>query len=1079
MNANASSISTITRRLAAGVATASLALFQTPAGAEDIDLFVQPAGENGGVPNVLILLDNTANWEQPFEAEIAAITEAVSALEVVDDDGEDVLFRLGLMMFTETGNPNNNIEGGYVRSAVRNLDEDYKAKFIALLNDLHDVQDRSNGGKAAITMMEAYYYFAGQNPRSGNNKVKTDYLGNPTGSAEDQAIYDLPGNALPQRDGSRAAGPPYNSPVMEGSCGQNFIIYLSNGPAQDNSSDNTAARNGLQTEGGDTTTIPISPTGSMSSMADEWSRWMEQSPYAITTYTIDVNPGSTGQGPGWTALLKSMATVSRGKYFAVNATGDGSQVALALKTIFSEIQSVNTVFASVALPVSVNTEGTYLNQIYVGMFRPDRDALPRWVGNLKQYKLGITAGRLDTQDADSNSAINSATGFITECARSFWTPATVDSYWSFRPQGACLTTAGSRNSNYPDGNVVEKGAQAYQLRAPTTQRSPFKTCLDADCVPPLVDFSTSTVTAAELGVATDAERDELVTWARGLDMDDVDLLDGVDGDENNNGVTASDTPPERRPSFHGDVVHSRPVAINMGTDALPEVVVIYGGNDGVLRAVNGNRGEPNPSNDPNPQPIAGIGAGKEMWSFIAPEFYPHIKRLRDNTTPISFFGNTFEPPPTPLPKPYGFDGPITAHRSGTTLWLYAALRRGGRSIYAFDASSIATNPANVTLKWRQGCPNMADDVGCSGVMTDIGQTWSAPIVMKAAGYDDGAATDPQALPLLIMGGGYDNCEDADPDTCGTTKGNRIFVLDAHTGNVVTSFPTTRGVVADVFVMRDDAGLAKWAYAVDLGGNVYRIGSGVDTNAEFGATDPATEWTMIKIASLGCATASTGCTPTRKFMMPLDVVVDHDGTHVLLIGSGDREKPLQGFGSAFGVNNYFFRVNDRPWVADWLSSEQTTCSTELICLNSLLNIGATNPDPNDLLAHPKGWRLALAQGEQVVTSAITVFGTTTFSTHEPVDPSTIGGCTSNLGTARVYNISYDNAASQNDTLSRSEVIVGGGLPPSPVAGMVTLDDGTVMPFLIGGDPTSPLRGSEPTPSGLAEQPKGVTYWYIHK
>ena len=160
----------------------------------------------------------------------------------------------------------------------------------------------------------------------------------------------------------------------------------------------------------------------MSSMADEWSRWMEQSPYAITTYTIDVNPGSTGQGPGWTALLKSMATVSRGKYFAVNAAGDGSQVALALKTIFSEIQSVNTVFASVALPVSVNTEGTYLNQIYVGMFRPDRDALPRWVGNLKQYKLGITAGRLDTQDANSASAINSNTGFITECARSFWTP---------------------------------------------------------------------------------------------------------------------------------------------------------------------------------------------------------------------------------------------------------------------------------------------------------------------------------------------------------------------------------------------------------------------------------------------------------------------------------------------------------------------------------------------------------------------------------------------------------------------------------------------------------------------------------
>ncbi len=46
-----------------------------------------------------------------------------------------------------------------------------------------------------------------------------------------------------------------------------------------------------------------------------------------------------------------------------------------------------------------------------------------------------------------------------------------------------------------------------------------------------------------------------------------------------------------RPSAHGDVVHSRPIAINFGTDAAPKVVVFYGGNDGVLRAVNGNRDE--------------------------------------------------------------------------------------------------------------------------------------------------------------------------------------------------------------------------------------------------------------------------------------------------------------------------------------------------------------------------------------------------------------------------------------------------------------------------------------------------------
>jgi type IV pilus assembly protein PilY1 len=127
---------------------------------------------------------------------------------------------------------------------------------------------------------------------------------------------------------------------------------------------------------------------------------MEASPYGITTYTLEVDRKTTGQGPGATALLKSMANVSRGKYF--NATsgasgGTGNEILQALQTIFSEIQAVNTVFSSVSLPVSVNTEGTYLNQIYIGMFRPDQNAFPRWAGNLKQYKLGLGNGRLQTR----------------------------------------------------------------------------------------------------------------------------------------------------------------------------------------------------------------------------------------------------------------------------------------------------------------------------------------------------------------------------------------------------------------------------------------------------------------------------------------------------------------------------------------------------------------------------------------------------------------------------------------------------------------------------------------------------------
>ena len=982
------------------------------------------------------------------------------------------------MLFTETGSPNSNVDGGYVRAAIRDLNSTTGPLYANLLQSLDILNDKSNGGKVGLTMMEAYKYFDGQAPRSGNLKVKTDYTTNSGVSAASDAIYALPGNALPRGPGSTPmAGTPYNPPIEDGSCGKNFIIYISNGSPADNSADSRAASDGLAAEGGNTTEIPLSPAINPRNMADEWARFMfHKSPHKIVTFTVDIDKKSEGQGPAWTELLRSMARQGEGGYFDVSSAGAGEQIKAAMGNIFSQIQGVNSVFASVSLPVSVNTEGTYLNQIYIGMFRPDSAGLPRWSGNLKQYKFGISGGRLETQDADSARAVNNSTGFIAECARSFWTPTTTDAYWDFLPDGywrtrliaTCLAVAGSEDSNYPDGNIVEKGAQAYTLRAPTTARTLLTTptCSSAGTCASMVPFN-STNYADRAGCRQPCGAQALIDWALGLDIDD----------EQNT------TPPvtaERRPSIHGDVVHSRPVAVNMNTDPAttdisPEVVVFYGGNEGVLRAINGNR----------TASIGSVAAGVEMWAFMPPEFYPHIKRLRDNTIEVDTFGNNFT---SPLPKPYGVDGPIVAHRDigdpdDTTddlLLIFASLRRSGQMIYAFDVSSIHTDATSPELVWRNGC----DGTGCTPNFEEMGQTWSAPQVLRASGYADlGSPTadppiPPKAKPMLIVGGGYDTCEDGDPNTCTAPKGNRIYVLDAITGEWLTEFTTERGVVSDVFVIKDDAGLAKWAYAADLGGNIYRL-SGLNANTEFGTTAPAS-WTMTKIASLGCTTASAIC--ARKFMMSMDVV-EAEGGYVILIGSGDREKPILGFDHAATVENYFFKINDHPADPAWLTGECGS-TPNLICLNSLLAIpnvpdpDEPNPTPDELLAHPKGWALAMLPTEQVVTSAITVFGTTTFSTHTPVDLAP-GAWSSTLGTAKVYNIGFANAANPSNPLSRNEVIVGGGLPPSPVAGMVTLDDGTTVPFLIGGETNSPLEGGEPIPSGLADQPKAQTYWYIHK
>ncbi len=1033
-----------------------LLVFSLAATAEDIDLFMGTAPpDSSQVPNVLIIVDNSANWSSAFTNEMAALSATVSALPTDK-------FRVGIMFASEAGGSNTGEKGGYVRAAIRLADSGNKTKYQALINSFHKSGDAGNGGISSLVMAEAYRYLSGGVPYAGNQKVKTDYLGNTSGTAQSNAVYALTGNALGSINGT-----PYVSPITS-SCQRTFIIYISNGAANDNNSVTTQANSMLTAAGGLTTPIPISPSGSQDNPSDEWARFMKKSSQEITTYTIDIDKVTSGQGQGWTALLKSMAGVGGGRYFDVSSSVDvGAQISAALGAIFSEIQAVNSVFASVSLPVSVNTQGMFLNQVFIGMFRPDRDAYPRWAGNLKQYKIGFNnTNALSLLDADDRGAINSSTGFITECARSFWTPTTTDNYWSNKPQGSCITGSNlliSNPSNYdyqisnaPDGNVVEKGAQAYWLRN-TTSRT-VKTCSAAfaSCTS-LTDFNTINVTQAMLGAANSAEQTALVNWAKGLDVND----------ENIDGVTTT----EMRQSVHGDVIHSRPVAINFGTDAVPEVVVFYGGNDGVLRAINGNRSSS----------LGLVPAGGELWSFVAPEFFSKIKRLRDNATQISFKGNTVG---SALPKPYGVDGPITGFQGNIGVvaktFIYATMRRGGRVLYAFDV----TTPASPVLKWKKGCPNAGDDTDCTTDFSGIGQTWSSPKILNSSGYGSGAK------PILIMGGGYDPCEDADNGTANHnctsfTKGNKIYVLDADTGVLLKTLDTVRGVVGDLTVVPDSTtGMAKYAYAADLGGNVYRV--------NIGTVHPS-DWTITTIASLGCDTVGS-CNANRKFMFGPDVVVESSGINYLMLGSGDREKPLSAWIASTGVANHFFMIKDKPTDSAWLSSQSLTCSVSVICKNSLTPIVTGATPAQSTLDASKGWYLGMSSSEQVVTSAITLFGVVTFSSHQPA-VSVAGSCGSNLGTANVYNIRYLDAASTNGTSSRFELVSGGGLSASPVIVMTTTDsttsaDGTVQPGVL----VTGVLGASPKGATEIKECKGIgcgsstgrginlksrVYWYIQQ
>jgi type IV pilus assembly protein PilY1 len=1005
--------------------------------ADDIDVFVDSSsGAANDLPNVLFVIDNTANWSAAFNNEVAALAGVFNALEVNIDGSAK--FRIGVMFASETGNPNSSVEGGYVRAAMRPMTATNKALYAAMITSLDVNKDKGNGGQSSLVMAEAYRYFSGGAPSSGKDKVKTDYAGNSTlawsGSSSTaasrlamQAIFDLGTNALPSFSGTA-----YNSPAGAG-CAKNFIVYLSNGPSQDNNSITSAANTMLTTANGgqSISQFGLSPSGSQNNVSDEWAYFLKQrSSLAVTTYTIEVNRASSGQGPGWTALLNSMAAKSGGTYESASSAV-ANNISDAINHALSRIQGINTVFASVSLPVSVNTQGTYLNQVFVGMFRPEEGAMPRWAGNLKQYKLGMVNSSLKLVDATDTQAINTSTGFIQECARSFWTPSTNDSYWAFKPQGACIPTSTTQQSNSPDGNVVEKGGQGYLLRSATSRT--MQTCAAdfASCTS-LTDFNNgnTAITETLLGAVSPLDRTALINWAAG-----VDVLD-EDADANTT---------ERRPSIHGDIVHSRPVALNFGTDTAPKVIVLYGGNDGAFRAINGNRVDA----------IGSTPAGAEFWSFMPPEFYSKIKRLRDNNTQISFPHVTGG-----QPKPYGMDGVITAYDEGSSKWIFGTMRRGGRAVYAFEANLDASDSLSMTLRWKRGCPNTINDTDCStgfdGAGFDgIGQTWSAPKVFEATGSSN---------KLLIMGGGYDACEDSDPHTCtSASKGRHIYILNATDGTLLNRLDTDRGVIADIAVLTNAAGKAQYAYASDLGGNVYRI------NMTSGA---ANSWTIVKIASLGCSTTAS-CAGNRKFMFVPDVVT-HNGLNYLLLGSGDREKPLSSSTNAYGTTNYFFMLKDKPTDSSWFSAETTNCADTLICLASMepISVGTTPSLTN--LDDKKGWYLSLNPHEQVVTTAITIYGTVTFSTHVPYVP-TVGSCTSELGVTRLYETNY-----LGTSISRTN-LPSVGLPPSPVAGMVTLDTGQTVPFCIGCSSDSPLEAEKPAvpATSTPTQPKNRVYWYISR
>jgi type IV pilus assembly protein PilY1 len=590
--------------------------------------------------------------------------------------------------------------------------------------------------------------------------------------------------------------------------------------------------------------------------------------------------------------------------------------------------------------------------------------------------------------------------------------------------------------------------------------------------------STSGMTASAQGVS----RDSLINWVRGSDNL---------GDEPSpgGGITI-------RPSVHGDVLHSRPAVINYG--GTTGVVVFYGANDGLFRAVNGNQP---PASNAAPAPmgfctvsstcaIGGVPPGGELWSFVPSEFYSKLQRLHTNSPIVKLPSTPTGLSPTPQPKDYFFDGTPSVYQNGNTAYIFLAARRGGPVLYALDVSS----PTAPKFMWK----HTNQDAGFS----DLGQTWSQPKLAflpcrQNPNFNpltcNPSATPPldPGYPVLIFGAGYDPNEDIEPPAT-DTMGRGIFIVDAVTGNLLWTAKSggstdscsgdpcmlqsmTYAVAADVtLVDRDFDGFIDRVYAADVGGNIWRV----DLQPTSGAPNfgPST-WQTTLLAALG----GTGTTK-RKFFFPPDVVLTKRFDAVVAV-TGDREHPLASQ-QANSIVNRFYMIKDTNVgmsATGWTAMRDDTSSTADAQPASLFNATSSTYDGSlggfyvTLLGLDANGNSSL--GEKGVNAPTTVSGLVRFGTNQATPPSA-SSCRANLGTARNYAVNF---LTGEKTLT---VLDGGGLPPSPVFGvvMVTVNGKKrEVPFLIGGGGGGGGADSRSgiginTPPIPIKPTKRRTYWY---
>lgn len=759
----------------------------------------------------------------------------------------------------------------------------------------------------------------------------------------------------------------YQTPITQECASNNIVLFTDGEPTVNNAGSQVRTFIGKpENFSCKTHSAPNQSAGSCARDLVEFMRLNDQNPslpgtQTVNTFTVGMGlPASSGE----TRWLQEIAADGGGQAKQANTA---SELSNAFTDIINSVLDVNTTFVAPAVTVNTFNRLTNRNELYFALFQPFPQT--KWEGNLKRYQLAGNPTRI--VDATGADAVDSATGFFKDTARSFWTPASVT-----------------------DGRLVNKGGVLERLTNARNvytytgaDKTPSGTPTPVNLSAELLHEDNTAITSALLGLTVTgdatldaAERTELIRWARGIDVDD-DSGDGIRTDA--------------RRSL-GDPLHSEPLLITYkGTDlnndgiadagADPDLTLYYADNEGVFHAID-------PSN------------GDELFAYVPKELIRNFNAFRGNT--VGF-----------RQRPYGLDGPISRYHNdlngdlvplnlnGTVqstggvseaVYLYLGMRRGGRNYYSLDV----TQRSSPKLRWTI--------YGGSGDYAELGQSWSRAVVTKIK--FNGTVRD-----VIIFSGGYDPAQDGRTTVQSDGVGRAVYIADALTGQrlwwassqggadlalstMVYSTPASPKVID----MNGD-GIADRIYMADAGGQIFRINlNAVNT----GASSLANGSRIAVLSDANVAAASRTAANARRFFASPDIALIKDKVAEpflsIAIGSGFREKP-----NNQSIQDRFYVLRDPD---EQVGENNPLSITEADLFDATENVigqgtAAEAAVARTALETKKGFFIKLVdeannfKGEKVISDSLTFNNQVIFTSFQPgVSQS---ACASVLGLSRLY------------------------------------------------------------------------------